>query len=509
MNRRFDINHLNLFGPDTGRHCLFEYLTSMRHTPWGDLSKTDFNGAWLRLQEKLSPDPALSRLLHLYLLSHLIESSIDTPDWAAPLLKAHLIVDHLLPGLTWDRLASGRWVRVPVPLVTTDGARIRYFMAGALPPASRTDLWPDWVQGVMDKTSLCAIHAAAEAAGKACPNALCHCLYCYPLSPANEHCQFTGTSLGLPMVLGFMKALTGKTTSERYLATGGVSPDGGIEKVEGVAEKLALAAESAHRTLFLYPNANLCLKNTTDIEALPVSDVQEAWMIIRRYRPGSAKTLAMFADMLKTPEAFVAGMNRIDSMWVKREAKSGKCREVMARITARPELFSATVKNLSLRIENRDLAGAAVFMDLFSEKILEKLSGSAPLSLFNFYTLRLALANHQGNIRAADHWADCAQSLLPVALKGDLNLYADFSNHRFVTRHNRYRFDSRLPHDLMRVMEFMKRRHQDQCEFGCPVEPVLGRLHGTIAQNYAFCGPAYLAETKAHTAAAMAAFGGG
>jgi hypothetical protein len=118
------------------------------------------------------------------------------------------------------------------------------------------------------------------------------------------------------------------------------------------------------------------------------------------------------------------------------------------------------------------------------------------------------LANHRGDVVAADRWASRAEPLLPLARRGELHLSIDFFNHRFVSRHNLYDFSAAIPGNFLALIDFLDHRYHDQCDFGCTVEPMLGRLYGTIAQNFAFCGPAYLAETKRFAGKAIAAFGG-
>jgi len=84
-----------------------------------------------------------------------------------------------------------------------------------------------------------------------------------------------------------------------------------------------------------------------------------------------------------------------------------------------------------------------------------------------------------------------------------------YYNHLFIYRHNLYHFEPKLPEQLDKILEFLESQYSLRCDFGCSTYRTLGRLYGSIAQNYAFCGPDYLQDTESLTLKARKALGEG
>lgn len=506
----FDIRVLECFASPDQKSFLIDYLTRPDFVPWGELDAACFETTFGMLKRQLAADRHLDRLLSLYLITHLLDNAA-APIWALPFARRNIDLDTLFPSISWDTLTSGQWTMFPAAMVKGDRTHLQYFMAGLLKGSPDHDLLPPWARQMMDEAALQAFLDAAEAALSRHPNPPDSFPYVFPLAlplPQN-HERLQGPSLGLPAALAFMKLLSGRNIPNRQLATGSIQKDGRVGKVDGLTRKLELAKKDGRFSLFIYPEESESMPGETELTLFPVTDLDEAWRAVFRHAPGNGGELLAFARMMKDPAAFVAGMERVDPAWVQYEVHRGRCTDVIRKIAANPALFAGYVERIDRKLQVWALDAATMYLDLVPSEDLALAGRHSPLSAFRLHTQRIALSNHRGDVTAARNWAEKAQKLYRPALRGSLDLCADFINNRFVTRHNQYQFDPLFPEDLSRLLDTLECRHEAACRGGCPTDPVLARLWGTIAQNFAFCGPDFLDASTSYARKAMAAFGGG
>jgi hypothetical protein len=152
---------------------------------------------------------------------------------------------------------------------------------------------------------------------------------------------------------------------------------------------------------------------------------------------------------------------------------------------------------------------AQAFITLAGPEHLDRGATVSPVSTLRFCTAALAVSNHRGDLAAAERWVAAAERVYAEARRSELDGCADFVNNRFVMLHNRYRFEPCLGEEIQSLLEVLDQRRQLVCAAGCEVDAKLGELHGTIAQNFGFCGPGRLQECVRHAMAAMDAFGCG
>ena len=94
---------------------------------------------------------------------------------------------------------------------------------------------------------------------------------------------------------------------------------------------------------------------------------------------------------------------------------------------------------------------------------------------------------------------------------GDVESFATFCNHRFIClHHNRYDFRPELPRFVKRILRALEDQYGSQCELlQNATHETLGALYGSIAQNYGFCGPEYLSETRTYCQLSRKVYGEG
>jgi hypothetical protein len=472
-----------------------------------------FRDSAKRLKSCLKDAPHYRHLFELRQLSSFLLDPNTAPDWAEPWLKANLQCERHLPEMDMDAAVRGSWTAVPVVSVLADGC-VAYFITGLVPVADFRVGWPPWADALLDNAAKSAIQSAAVAALNLAPAPKNCCLYCYPLTPANAAVQFQGPSLGLPLALSFLAVLSASEPSEsgsvlprRFLATGAVEKSGRIGPVGHLRKKIECARAKGFDA-FLLPDDDLpSFESAGEFEILPVGDLSEAWMVTSLYAPGRGQEVLTLARMLRTPAAFVAHMDHVDAAWIQWVHRRGKTHDIVNRITESPELFGRFTDQVERVLEAWDLAAADNLLGLISPEMFEKSMAVSPLNAFRYCTLNLMLANHRGDVVNAAKWAERGFSLFSKALPSDINACTDFLNNKFVSLHNRYCFAPDWPPEREQVLSCLEKRYAVQCDVGCITDPVLARLYGTLAQNFAFCGPAHLAQCEKYARRAMLAFG--
>ena len=504
-----DLNTMCLLAREREYSALTDCLVAT-HVPVGEAfyhgASEHFYSTVGRLNACLEDAPLYKHLFELRQLSGYLLSPREAPDWAESWLAAQVPFDRYFPEMDIRTAVEGTWATVPVVTVLAD-ACIGYYIAGMVPGATAGAWWPPWADPLLDDVAKTSILSAAAAAARLAPVPPNHQLICYPLTLATGTVQFQGPSLGLPLALAFMSVLNGGSLPRRLLASGAVTENGMITPVGHLKKKVDCARYKGFNA-FLLPNLELpTFAHKQDFEILPVADLAEAWMIASLYAPGRGRELLTLADMLRAPNAFVAHMDHVGAKWIQWVRRQGKTDGVVARIAEDPDLFGRFTAQTERMLENWNLDAAATFLGLFSPQMFEKARGIFPLTAFKCCTLNLALANHRGDVDTAEKWTAEGFRLFANALPADINACADFLNNTFVSLHNRYRFAPEWPDELQRVLSCLERRHAVQCDAGCVTDPVLARLYGTLAQNFAFCGPEHLSLCEQYAHWAMAAFG--
>jgi hypothetical protein len=504
-----DLNTLCHLADNKDYAWLTDYLSNPR-SPTGTVffsgPRDHFLGAVEDLRYGLSDVPEIKHLFDLFLITRFLLAPSQAPDWTKSWFEDQIEIDRHLQGIDKRRIYEHRFCAVPVVSVCGE-AHIRYFITGLLKNQDETGLWPTWVDLLLDDIAKDTIHSAAEAAQRLISLPPVTSLYCYPLTTANGECQITGSSLGLSLAIGFMANLSDTPISNRLLATGSINKHGEINRVGNLDLKL----RCAHRekfSVFLQPHQDLAGFPLQDLEAIPVADLSEAWLIASLYAPGRGHELLTFLQMLKNPNIFVNNMDHIDHTWV-RWADRQKWEKVIKDITESCELLQDFVEKLDRVLKGWNLDAAGELSWLISRNMFQKMKSVSPLSAFRFCTLNLELSNHRGDDAAAKKWDNEGWALFPQALNADINACADFLNIRFVSRQNRYAFEPELPGKVADLLTCLEERYTVQSAGGCSTDPVLGRLCGSIAQNFAFCGAKYLSECEKYVHHAMQAFGNG
>lgn len=513
MTYRSGINLEHLcFLATTGR---FEHLKECLYRPdfitWASLSSGDFSRQWDRLKSLLSPTPPIQRFLELHLITETLLFRSVIPDWVDAHIRGNIDPGLHFDEIPWDVIRAGHWHSIPVLLVLSQ-SHLRYFILGAISSDfGAQTLWPAWAEPLMDSTTKQALKVAAVASSHPASQPAGCRPYCYPLTVPGETVQFQGSSLGLPVALGFTDVMSPEDRdSPSLVATGTIDEKGNIFSVEQMEQKAALAWDKGFR-VFLHPAGASPFFAPLGLETLPVSSLEEAGMFSALYQPGKAGKLAFFSQALVDPCIFVNNCDMLDMEWLRWAHRNGKLQAITDSILKSGDLLMLLSSKLKDFLAAGRLAEAEGLAALIPGDRIAAAMETAPLAAFLWCGSNLALANHRGRLKEAMEWVERASTVSGSAMETHRSAFFEFFIHRFIVAHNAYRFDPVLEDLLQQMLSHLESEHalNRTGPFGCSTNDSLGRLYGTIAQNYAFCGSGYLREVEKYVRLAQDVFGGG
>jgi hypothetical protein len=490
-----------------GRIHLRELLYSPDTVLWESLSADQFSAKFHMVTSRLGPDSETRRMLHLHLITEALLQKEGMPGWFIPWVRDHLDIHRYVAPMDWETCIEGRWRTAPVFFVH-ENAYLRYFILGLIGKPDGLSLWPDWADGLMDDGAKEGIECAVKACHVIHPFGAGAAAFLYPLTLPNQHVQITNASLGLPISLGFMALLNGSQLAGDLAASGTIRNDGTVGKVGRLSAKADHARKAGFR-VFLFPSDNQPPSQEKDMDCLPVSDLAEAWTLAGLYGPGQAGRLLLVPHMLADPVIFISNCAGLPPHWLVWLHENGRTRRVMDAVSNSPDLFEAFVKKLDACLGKGDMALGRFLGACISLKAIKELARSAPVSAFKWFTLNLAMANHMGDVASAQIWENESETMVRQASMSDAEAFAAFCNHRLVgLYHNRYDFAPELPPIVRKVLDALESQYRSQQNIiENPVNEALGALYGTIAQNFGFCGPEYLAEMQKYADLSRRAFG--
>lgn len=464
---------------------------------WCSLSPETCEAFHSALKRHLENEAQLIDLLNLHLVTESLVFKDQAPEWFVSWVHEHIQVEKYLPEISWPAAVHGNWCATPVLLVH-EQTYLRYFILGRVSAPNEIPLWPNWAEPLMDAGAKRGIRRAEKACRNLCPAKDDQRFVCYPLTIFNRMNQFRQTSLGLPVALGFMALLTGKSIPGELVATGSIQEDGSVRKVGHLSRKVKHARHMGFK-VSLFPIDSHRPLGIDGMELLPVDNLRQAWMFARLFTPGRAADLILMGNMLKNPRAFVNNCTGLPVPWLEWALKNGLNSGIGSSMKKSPALFGMFVEKLGTCLDKGDFARGEALAEWVDSSIDNLKDASSPF-LFKWYTLNLSVANHRGNTPVADLWQNKADAMVKNASVKDAESFATFYNHAFICQHhNRYNFHPELPPFLGRICHSLEGQYKSQCELvPDATNETLGALYGSIAQNFGFCGPEYLEETRTY-----------
>ncbi|MEJ5359438.1 MAG: hypothetical protein WHT06_12280 [Desulfobacterales bacterium] len=295
------------------------------------------------------------------------------------------------------------------------------------------------------------------------------------------------------------------------VATGDLDPDGRVRRVNMLEIKAACFLKEIRGIhALVYPAENEEPRECRLPETIPVSSLDEALFIRSLYRPGEASRIAGFRRVLNEPGAFASGCANLPPDWLRWAVRHGRHGRVADALLSSQELFEELIARLKTALRDWNLNLSSALCAVLEPDAVQNASSAFPLAAFRWFALNLALANHEGDVGRAEDFASRAAALLERIEEVSPDEAAEYFACRMVAAHNRYRFEPEIPPDLARTLTRLENRYAAaRSPRGTGFDLPLGKLYGTIGQNFAFCGPAYLSQALEWFAKARSVLGEG
>jgi len=437
-------------------------------------------------------DPHLKPLFHLYLMSRCLLSEPEVFQVIKPILGQFFDIQPYL-GIHMDVIKPGKWTAIPVVLTSGRQAVVRHFMLGRMGADHPSFIMPSWAFPLFDATALNAVATALALTRQNSTRQDPGLFVCYPYTLPQNTLQFREGSLALPLYLGFRSLDQGMVPPRQLIASGAMADDGSLKRTGCIKTKWHHVSQQYEG--FLYPGPLLRPRAVPAAYPYAVNSIQHAWMLYCLYSRPHADKLQILSGMAEDAAVFAGMLCLLPCLWIQWIQHDPIFCTRMSEVLENRELFLKWIKGMADLVRTFDLEAAAAMAALISPEQTDRLMGQFPLAALKWCTVNLSLANHQGDPAKGHEWKKKGLHLIPGVIACNLDPVADFFNHALVTDHNRYVFHPQLPGDLTRLKTFLEDQHRIRCRAGCTIDPVLGRIYGTIMQNYAFCGPAHFKET--------------
>lgn len=496
---------------DSDRHRLLaKCLLSPRSIDWARCLGSDIETRLEGLCVFLEAAPHLKKLLGHHLICWSLLNSNKSDNMVQKIKTVFSVSDDLPEFIRSETIESPcRWLTVPVLLssVHFSGNReLFHLVAGLIPGRHGGISWPLWADKLLGKDCRQALRSAENAARSQVKTSSKASIFCLPLMIEGGSKQITGPSLGLPAALAFCRLLSGKTEQGHpVLSTGAIDDHGQVYAVGNLSEKISQACESDACAL-IYPSENGRHLKNERIELFPVSDLSQARMFFENYLPGKKRKFTMIASMLNDAQTFVDNCPTIDSGCLSWLICEQMLEDISVQISGSRPLMNTYVEQLTRCLDDGSLEKGKLLAAVIPDTCFQSAWSNAPVSAWKLANLKLTIANHRGDIGQSRTLAEILEKR-PEGLS--LEDIAKCYNHKFVMMTNFYMFEPELPDEIQRVVQDLETQHAVEQKWGAIRESNLGKLYGTIAQNFAFCGPEYLEDVRQYVRLAQKTFGSG
>lgn len=407
----------------------------------------------------------------------------------------------LRPEFDHKDIVHGRWVKVPILLADNLNGELRWALltlnARGLPALSEKLMAPESIEAVREAASL------ADAAQEFC--------FWPILDRADGRRLIHGRSLGLSVFLG-IKSLQGNGGHSMAAATGCVDRAGRIKPVTYLSQKANICRKNGFKAL-ICPVQHL--PDTSGLEFIMVEDILHAQIAWKNYVPGCEFGACL--ALCRNQETATSMLSNMPAAVLNHLAQTSRLKQLIGDILNDQESLERFIGNIKGEISRPgwDSVKVSCLLDEIPPEYFHEVQGIDPMLLHDLSSLQIIKCNHLGRLKEAEQWSVISSKANKTAVLdnlGELRNIEDF-NLGLVHRHNRYMFDPDVDLSGYGIAEEVKyyldvfEKKEKKAVFA--LNFTLGALHGTLAQNYAFCGPGYLQQTIKYAKLAMRFFARG
>ncbi len=438
------------------------------------------------------PLPIIRRLLKLCLSlqqkelfqRHLLSASIlfkDQNPQQQELQKIYSL-DNIFPDIQPTDLQSASWIAVPIAVVKERKA-VKITLLLGLKTGSGKCI-------VQSRPELS--NSSRESLKLSVPDG--KDLLVWTLQHESDS-PVTGHSLGLPSALAISLLQNKRKWPEQLLATGGLTAGGHISPVQHIQTKnLLLQGDTA---LFIVPVENNI--PDSDRRVVSVRSIHEAIAVVNHLHQGiyDPQTVRLFQLAAQDANILLERFNSLPMEFFVLQNLSS----VYKIIRNNPEKHITQLTSCLEKAKNRTQLPDELIGLFGCDDILE-LAQHDSIAALQYCLAQLTWQNHYGRTNKSRQWSSLADTIAQLCkAKKELTSLAnnDFVNTRF----NRYDFRPELPELFNQRLKHEQQLHKLQEDDSWQ----LGAMYGTLAQNFGFCGPAYLSNIEEMARNAIAAFG--
>ena len=421
-----DLAHLCFLTTCKAPASYFKELMTVPSSPWSDLSEQTFTKTYQDLKSYLGGQSALARLLDLYMLTSALTFPKQGPQWRANWLKTNLDTQEIL-SLSWAEICEAQWLSAPVVLFQ-ERAYIRYFVLGLLKKTAFPNMWPDWAEPLMDQTTRCSLRLVADSVQDLVKDLR---PFCYPLLIPNGQLQIKGESLGLSLAFGFIRLAKGKSWVPGLGASGALARDGSILPVAHITSKCTYARDEGFKC-FLAPDQPNPGHNIDGIEVIRIRCLNDLHVLAELFDTARQGETQLLLLALENANILVNNLDCLSPEYISWIRRQHRYQDLLKQASGQDKYFKIMTDKLEKLVDQWALEHATVLMDLVDDKELEHLADITPSNVFRWCSLKLALANHQGDIVEVDKCSDLIERLLDRHKPPNITFLADYYNRRLV-----------------------------------------------------------------------------
>ncbi|ROQ92072.1 hypothetical protein [Desulfosoma caldarium] len=419
-------------------------------------------------------------------------------------------------GLTmdWRAMRQAGWALVALPTVQGPKATILWALVGSI-PGETTLQGPSWLWPMMDTQAQEALKRAHDIFLLKTSQAMIF----LPLIPsAMPNRWIRGPSWALPAYLGAWEAHLNpseRRQSGHLVATGDIDRQGQILPVGSVKNKAKAAAKAGFFGLLCACGSQEASRSFDGLHLIDVRDVQAAEYIWEMEALGAAKASMKDLNRLRSPKELVSGLRSLDPRIRGWSGFAATYAQTVQKVLHDPhdaENFVDALEQL-FSDASKDVGWLQTLLAPIDKRAVQQLAKTSYLASYRLAYLHWTVAMQRGDVEQARCWDHCCRNYSSKSLAvypDGIYRIADRLNRRFIMEyHSLYRFEPDLPKWVTAIRDRLESLREAQAVDGLkPAMPSLGKLYGTIAQNYGFCGPAYLNDCVAAVSRAWDAFGG-
>lgn len=321
-----------------------------------------------------------------------------------------------------------------------------------------------------------------------------------------------GGSFSLSVYAAAWSISSGKKLHGKIVLSGEIRNNGEMITTQHIKKKRKVAVREGFLGLICGSNGNKTgINNHSGLEIISICNLDELECFLELYEPGNVRKIWDFHDILKSPEALAARLHHLDEKTLRSPYFQAAYKKLTNKVFQNPDIaeeFAVSFEKAYQRLENNPALINKLLAPITNNHV-SNLAKEKPHAAWTIAMCRSTCAAHEGDLAESKKWEALAKMATEKIVHdfGAIERQADLWNRHVVNNcHLAFRFRPELPQPFMSIAQTLEHIAK---ELSLGVAPVLGRLYGTAAQHFGFCGPKHLSQVEEYVRKAQRAFGDG